>query len=119
MPIAFHPEPDTDTEVAGSTTTGAEGGHRTEGSASGAPDSRRDPLTERILARGDASVSATTYASSSDGDQLDLADRHALRRVRWRYSTSVTSSSSVDRPATRRSAWRSARSYWSPSASEP
>ncbi|HIY25269.1 MAG TPA: GTPase HflX [Candidatus Brachybacterium merdigallinarum] len=82
MPIAFHPEPDTDTEVAGSTTTGAEGGHRTEGSASGAPDSRRDPLTERILARGDASVSATTYASSSDGDQLDLADRHALRRVR-------------------------------------
>ena len=32
-----------------------------------------------------------------------------------RYSTSVTSSSSVDRPATRRSAARSSRSSWSPS----
>lgn len=41
----------------------------------------RDPLTARILARGDASVSAITYSSSSDGEQLDLADRQALRRV--------------------------------------
>ena len=37
-----------------------------------------------------------------DGDQQDLEERRALRS--WRYSSSVTSSSSVDSPATRRSA---------------
>ncbi|WP_460477948.1 GTPase HflX [Brachybacterium huguangmaarense] len=41
----------------------------------------QDALTARILARGDASVSATTYTSDADGEQLDLADRRALRRV--------------------------------------
>src|SRR5699024_5375803 len=41
----------------------------------------RDPLTERILARGDASLSADTYGSETDGEQYDLADRQALRRV--------------------------------------
>ena len=68
MPIAFHPDPEHDTEVA------------QEGSASADRD-RIDALTARILARGDASISATTYTSDTDGEQLDLADRHALRRV--------------------------------------
>jgi len=46
-----------------------------------APADATDALTARILARGDASISATTYTSETDGEQLDLADRHALRRV--------------------------------------
>src|SRR5699024_4895137 len=45
------------------------------------PAPSRDPLTERILARGDASLSADTYGSDTDGEQYDLADRQALRRV--------------------------------------
>ena len=81
MPIAFHPEPEYDTDVAGSTASGAEGAAREDSSPSPAPGPRRDPLTERILARGDASVDAVTFASDSDGEQLDLADRQALRRV--------------------------------------
>lgn len=81
VPIAFHPEPEADTEVAGSTTAGAEGGQRTDAPSPRAGGPQRDALTERILSRGDASVSATTYSSGSDGDQLDLADRQALRRV--------------------------------------
>lgn len=81
MPIAFHPEPESDTDVAGSTTSGAEGATREDTPRDPAPSPRRDPLTERILARGDASVDAVTYQSSADGEQLDLADRQALRRV--------------------------------------
>nr|WP_058236017.1 GTPase HflX [Devriesea agamarum] len=45
------------------------------------PSSRGDDLTARILARPDASISDVTYVSDADGDQFDLADRHALRRV--------------------------------------
>ncbi|MCS6712381.1 GTPase HflX [Brachybacterium sp. EF45031] len=71
MPIAFHPDPEPDTDVDGTAA------QETEGSTT----RRRDPLTERILSRGDASVSSVTYTSDTDGDQLDLADRHALRRV--------------------------------------
>src|SRR5690625_1673462 len=41
----------------------------------------RSPLTERILARRDATVDPVTFAPESDGEQLDLADRQALRRV--------------------------------------
>src|SRR5690625_5487359 len=37
----------------------------------------RSPLTERILARGDATVDPVTFAPESDGEQLDLADRQA------------------------------------------
>ncbi|UVY83460.1 GTPase HflX [Brachybacterium sp. NBEC-018] len=76
MPIAFHPDSEPDTDVVPSSAPGAEAAEST------IPGSRtRDPLTERILARGDASVSSVTYDSTTDGDQLDLADRHALRRV--------------------------------------
>ena len=74
MPIAFHPDPVPDDDVTGSSTE--------EADAAQSPGARRrDPLTERILARGDASVSAVTYDSTTDGDQFDLADRQALRRV--------------------------------------
>jgi len=76
VPIAFHPDSEPDTDVVPSSAPGAEAAEST------IPGSRtRDPLTERILARGDASVSSVTYDSTTDGDQLDLADRHALRRV--------------------------------------
>ena len=86
MPIAFHPEPDSDADVDGTRTGGAGATEHSSGShgpeeASSSAAPRRDPLTERILARGDASVSAITYDSDSDGEQYDLADRKALRRV--------------------------------------
>jgi len=68
VPITFHPDPEPDTDVAG-------------GTARDGDERGRDELTARILARGDASISATTYSSDTDGEQLDLADRHALRRV--------------------------------------
>ncbi|MEE1649217.1 GTPase HflX [Brachybacterium sp. J144] len=96
MPIAFHPDP-ADAAVEGADTGeagtpapardehGASSDHEQHRAAGtpepSAPARRRDPLTERILARGDASVSSVTYASESDGEQLDLADRQALRRV--------------------------------------
>ncbi|MGY5763827.1 GTPase HflX [Brachybacterium sp. DNPG3] len=88
MPIAFHPdpEPDTDVEESSPVPTGAAGVEEPataeRSGEQGSTDSpRRDRLTDRILARGDASVSAVTYASDADGEQLDLADRRALRRV--------------------------------------
>ena len=85
MPIAFHPEPASDHDVDGQ-RTGGDGAAEHSSSAGGPEDtsparSSRDALTERILARGDASVSAVTYGSEADGDQYDLADRQALRRV--------------------------------------
>ena len=82
MPIAFHPEPDSDLDVDGTSTgrTGAvEHSPAAEDPAPVGP--RRDPLTERILSRSDASVQATTFSSEADGEQYDLADRQALRRV--------------------------------------
>ena len=82
MPIAFHPEPDSDLDVDGTSTgrTGAvEHSPAAEDPAPVGP--RRDPLTERILSRNDASVQATTFSSEADGEQYDLADRQALRRV--------------------------------------
>ncbi len=82
MPIAFHPEPDSDRDVDGTSTgrTGAvEHSPAAEDPAPVGP--RRDPLTERILSRGDASVQGTTFSSEADGEQYDLADRQALRRV--------------------------------------
>ncbi|WME23687.1 GTPase HflX [Brachybacterium sp. GU-2] len=82
MPIAFHPEPDSDRDVDGTSTgrTGAvEHSPAVEDPAPVGP--RRDPLTERILSRGDASVQGTTFSSEADGEQYDLADRQALRRV--------------------------------------
>ncbi|WP_394214518.1 GTPase HflX [Brachybacterium vulturis] len=79
MPIAFHPEPASDADVDG---TSAEGTGAVESSRStDRPGPARDPLTARILARGDASPSAATYGSEADGEQYDLADRQALRRV--------------------------------------
>ena len=83
MPIAFHPEPDSDLDVDGTSTGGAEAAEHSpaaEDPAAVGPR-RRDPLTERILSRGDASVSTTTFESTADGEQYDLADRQALRRV--------------------------------------
>lgn len=68
MPIAFRPDPAPDSDVTGNDQQASEA-------------VTRDPLTERILSRGDASVSSITYRSDADGEQLDLADRHALRRV--------------------------------------
>ncbi|MBV7412658.1 GTPase HflX [Dermabacteraceae bacterium TAE3-ERU27] len=38
-------------------------------------------ITRRIFARKDASLSDVDYHSDADGEQLDLADRQALRRV--------------------------------------
>ena len=49
------------------------------------------------------------------GALVQTAASTTRSRRSWRYSTSVTSSSSVDSPATRRSAARSSRSSWSPS----
>jgi len=83
VPIAFHPEPDSDLDVDGTSTGGAEAAEHSpaaEDPAAVGPR-RRDPLTERILSRGDASVSTTTFESTADGEQYDLADRQALRRV--------------------------------------
>lgn len=81
MPIRFRPDPVPPTAEAAS---GSDGRHTPSDPA--LSDSRRaapspDSVTERILARGDASVSAVTYSSDADGDQMDLADRQALRRV--------------------------------------
>ena len=86
MPIAFHPEPESDHDVDGERTGGAGAADHSNGAGDpeASPHSeppRRDPLTERILSRGDASVSAVTYDSETDGEQYDLADRQALRRV--------------------------------------
>ena len=75
VPIAFHPDPESTEGVAADAPAEQTGG------GSRSTERSRDPLTERILARGDASVSAVTYSSASDGDQFDLADRQALRRV--------------------------------------
>ena len=83
MPIAFHPEPDSDLDVDGTSTGGAgdaEHSPAEQDRSRGGPR-RRDPLTERILSRADASASATSFTADTDGEQLDLADRHALRRV--------------------------------------
>ncbi|EYT50189.1 GTPase HflX [Brachybacterium muris] len=85
MPIAFHPNPARDDDVTGSSAEEADAAH-SPSTPEAAPEQeqparRRDPLTERILARGDASVSTITYESTTDGEQMDLADRQALRRV--------------------------------------
>ena len=79
MPIAFHPEPASDTDVDGTSAEGTGAVDHSRGADRPAPS--RDPLTERILARGDASLSADIYGSETDGEQYDLADRQALRRV--------------------------------------
>ena len=83
MPIAFHPEPDSDLDVDGTSTGGAGDAEHSpaEQDRSSVGPRRRDPLTERILSRADASASATSFTADTDGEQLDLADRHALRRV--------------------------------------
>jgi GTP-binding protein HflX len=83
VPIAFHPEPDSDLDVDGTSTGGAEAAEHSPAAEDTAPAAprRRDPLTERILSRADASVGTTTFASDTDGEQYDLADRQALRRV--------------------------------------
>ncbi len=78
MPIAFHPEPASDADVDG-TITGGTGAAEDSPTAPAARS--RDALTERILARGDAAASRTTSPGGSDGEQYDLADRQALRRV--------------------------------------
>ena len=75
MPIAFHPDPDSDHHVDGTSTGGTGDAQHPD------PAPARDPLTERILSRADSSVSATTFDSETDGEQYDLADRRALRRV--------------------------------------
>ena len=87
MPIAFHPEPDSDSDVDGTSmgrTGAAEHSNSADGPAESAPTASsrpRDALTERILSRADASVSSVTFSSDVDGEQYDLADRQALRRV--------------------------------------
>ncbi|MFC7373880.1 GTPase HflX [Brachybacterium sp. GCM10030267] len=85
MPIAFHPEPESDTDVDG-TTMGRPGAEdrtaNSTGPATPSPASpHRDPLTERILSRGEAAAPSAGFTSDADGEQLDLADRQALRRV--------------------------------------
>lgn len=71
MPIAFHPEPDSDHDVDGQRTGGTGAAEHSNSAEtpeipSHADAVRRDPLTERILARGDASVSPITYDSETD-----------------------------------------------------
>ena len=83
MPIAFHPEPDSDLDVDGTSTDGTGDAEHSPDAQDPAPvgPRRRDPLTERILSRADASAPATSFSSDADGEQYDLADRQALRRV--------------------------------------
>lgn len=87
MPTSFRPDPTPMQDPQGPASAATEGQH--EPKDSGAPQTApsadgarsHDPLTARILDRGDASVSRITYSSDADGDQMDLADRQALRRV--------------------------------------
>ncbi|MCL6422067.1 GTPase HflX [Brachybacterium sp. JHP9] len=89
MPIAFHPDSSSaddavdpqDAPGSGQDATQAGAAPDAAAPSGSAPESSADALTRRILARGDASVSAITYTSDADGEQMDLADRHALRRV--------------------------------------
>jgi GTP-binding protein HflX len=83
VPIAFHPEPDSDLDVDGTSTGGTGDAEHSPAAQDPAPAGarRRDPLTERILSRGDASAPSTSFRSDADGEQYDLADRQALRRV--------------------------------------
>src|SRR5699024_8420091 len=85
VPIAFHPEPASDTDVDGTSAEGTGAVEHSRGADRPAPS--RDPLTERILARGDASLSADTYGSETDAEQYDLADRQELRRVAGLYTS--------------------------------
>jgi len=82
VPIAFHPDPEPDLAVDGTSTDEAGSAEQADGAGPTLrPEHRRDPLTARILARGDASVDPVTFTSDTDGEQFDLADRQALRRV--------------------------------------
>ncbi|OLT46795.1 hypothetical protein BJF88_04150 [Cellulosimicrobium sp. CUA-896] len=86
------------------------------------PSSTWDPaVSERAASsRSETSAScAVRAAPSSRGSVpgLQSPTSTTFSRRSCRYSTSVTSWSSVDRPATRRSALRSARSSCSPSCS--
>jgi GTP-binding protein HflX len=83
VPIAFHPEPDSDLDVDGTSTGGTGDAEHSPEAQQQAPagPGRRDPLTERILSRAEASAPATSFSADPDGEQYDLADRHALRRV--------------------------------------
>ena len=67
VPIQFHPDPSSDPQ-----------------DHTGADAAERERRTNRILARGDASLTPDVFGedrSDRDGDQFDLADRQALRRV--------------------------------------
>lgn len=55
--------------------------HHDDAQANDAPRTHEASIMDRVLSRGDASVSAITYSSDADGEQLDLAERHSLRRV--------------------------------------
>ena len=84
MPTSFRPDPapvPPHEEPRDQDMTGTEGGMDSGPDASAATGSRSEAMTRRILDRGDASVSAITYSSDTDGEQYDLADRQALRRV--------------------------------------
>ena len=70
MPSHDTPEDTRSTRPEAFIPSGASG--RTERSSS---------VMDRILCRGDVSISAVTYDSGADGDQFDLAERHSLRRV--------------------------------------
>ncbi|MBB3021816.1 GTPase HflX [Helcobacillus massiliensis] len=84
MPTSFTPDPEFSLD-SDAPARGEHDGTGQAGAADGAADTARgrgSSLMDRVLSRGDASISAFTYSSSdSDGDQFDLADRHALRRV--------------------------------------
>lgn len=64
-----------------------------------------------------ADSSASEFSASWTVPVVQTPTSTTRSRRSCRYSTSVTSSSSVERPATRRSAARAERSYWSPSRS--
>jgi hypothetical protein len=57
-----------------------------------------------------AASSAIEFSASAAVPSLQTPTRTTRSSLSWRYSTSVTSVSSVERPATRRSDWRSSSS---------
>ena len=62
-----------------------------------------------------AESSRSEFSASVTVPSVHTDARTTRSRRSWRYSTSVTSVSSVERPSRRRSAARSSRSNWSPS----
>ncbi|MDO5662868.1 MAG: GTPase HflX [Brachybacterium sp.] len=80
MPISFHPDhPDDATDAA--VAPDAPQSPEESSSQEAASRPHADRVTERILSRGDVSLQQDATLGETDGEQYDLADRRALRRV--------------------------------------